>query len=197
MAKISALTQERAATASERDKSERLVQEELREKDVLLQAKESSIGEIEEQLTAKVDLLEHQLAEKHRLLESSGAELGELRSQIYVLTERVGEVEGAKFRAEAQLHEERNRASAGRAQSEPNHPLSRRDLNDEAHALDDLLKERDELLRARDRLIQELMVELKEKKSQLAKHEIEVWQGIERRGAWKHRLSKFGIRLKD
>ena len=70
-------------------------------------------------------------------------------------------------------------------------------MNDEAHALDDLLKERDELLKARDRLIQELMVELKEKKSQLAKHEIEVWQGIERRGAWKHRLSKFGIRLKD
>ena len=41
------------------------------------------------------------------------------------------------------------------------------------------------------------MVELKEKKSQLAKHEIEVWQGIERRDVWKHRLSKFGIRLKD
>ena len=121
-------TQERAETASERDKSERLVQEELREKNVLLQAKESSIGEIEEQLTAKVEVLEHQLAEKQRLLESSGAELGELRSQIYVLTERVGEVEGAKFRVEAQLHEERNRAKVDRAQPEPNHPLSPREL---------------------------------------------------------------------
>ncbi len=41
------------------------------------------------------------------------------------------------------------------------------------------------------------MTELKEKKTQLARHEIEVWQGIERRGVWKHRLSKVGIRLKD
>jgi hypothetical protein len=41
------------------------------------------------------------------------------------------------------------------------------------------------------------MTELKEKKTALARHEIEVWQGIERRGAWKHRLSKIGIRLKD
>ncbi len=197
LAKVSALTQERAELASERDKSERLVQEELREKNVLLQAKESSIGEIEGQLTAKVQSLEHQLAQKQKLLESSGAELGELRSQIYVLTERMGEVEGAKHRVEAQLHEERNRVSESRAESELNHPVTRRELTGEANALDDLMKERDQLLKARDKLIQELMVELKEKKSQLAKHEIEVWQGIERRDAWKHRLSKFGIRLKD
>ncbi|MEA2659908.1 MAG: hypothetical protein QOF64_2507 [Candidatus Binatota bacterium] len=197
LAKVSALTQERAELASERDKSERLVQEELREKNVLLQAKESSIGEIEGQLTAKVESLEHQLAQKQKLLESSGAELGELRSQIYVLTERMGEVEGAKHRVEAQLHEERNRMEKARAESELNHPVTRRELTGEAQALDDLMKERDQLLKARDKLIQELMVELKEKKSQLAKHEIEVWQGIERRDVWKHRLSKFGIRLKN
>jgi hypothetical protein len=59
------------------------------------------------------------------------------------------------------------------------------------------MTERDELLKARDKLIQDLMGELKEKKTQLAKHEIEVWQDIERRGAWKQRLSKFGIRLRD
>ena len=53
------------------------------------------------------------------------------------------------------------------------------------------------MLKARDKLINDLMTELKEKKSQLAKHEIDVWQGIERRGVWKHRLSKIGIRLKD
>jgi hypothetical protein len=46
-------------------------------------------------------------------------------------------------------------------------------------------------------LIQNLMTELKDKKTQLARQEIEVWQKIERREAWKHRLSKFGIRLKD
>jgi hypothetical protein len=53
------------------------------------------------------------------------------------------------------------------------------------------------LLQARDKLIQNLMTELKDKKTQLARQEIEVWQKIERREAWKHRLSKFGIRLKD
>lgn len=197
LAKVNTLTQERAELASERDKSERLMQEELREKNALLQAKESSIDEIEGQLTAKVQALEHQLAQKQKLLESSGADLGELRSQISVLTERMGEVEGAKHRVEAQLHEERNRASESRAESELNHPVTRRELTGEAHALDDLMEERDQLLMARDKLIQELMVELKEKKSQLAKHEIEVWRGIERRDVWKHRLSKFGIRLKD
>lgn len=63
--------------------------------------------------------------------------------------------------------------------------------------MDTLLSEREELLKARDNLIQNLMTELKEKKTQLARHEIEVWQGIERRDLWKHRLSKVGIRLKD
>jgi hypothetical protein len=63
--------------------------------------------------------------------------------------------------------------------------------------MNSLMTERDELLKARDKLVQDLMSELKEKKAQLARHEIEVWQGIERRGAWKHRLSKIGIRLKD
>ncbi|HVO91976.1 MAG TPA: hypothetical protein VMT22_04000 [Terriglobales bacterium] len=197
MTKISALTQERAELASERDKSDRLLQDELREKSALLQAKESSIGEVEEQLTAKIQSLEHQIAEKQQLLESSGAELSELRSQIYMLTERMGELEGAKFRAESQLQEERNRARQARSEAHANHAVAGRQANGEAHALDDLVKERDDLLQARDKLIQELMIELKEKKAQLAKHEIEVWQDIERRGAWKHRLSKFGIRLKD
>jgi hypothetical protein len=63
--------------------------------------------------------------------------------------------------------------------------------------LETLLNEREQLLQARDKLIDNLMVELKEKKTQLARQEIEVWQKIERREAWKHRLSKIGIRMKD
>jgi hypothetical protein len=31
----------------------------------------------------------------------------------------------------------------------------------------------------------------------LARREIAVWQKIQRRDAWKHRLSKFGVKLKD
>ena len=62
-------------------------------------------------------------------------------------------------------------------------------LNGEAHGLETLLSEREQLLQARDKLIQNLMTELKEKKTQLAKQEIEVWQKIERREAWKYSLS--------
>jgi hypothetical protein len=124
--------------------------------------------------------------------------LGELRSQVYLLSERLGEAEGAKLHAETLLQEERSKAGeaqlpaklapAGDAHNGP---------NGESDGLDRLVSERDELLKARDKLIQDLMTELKEKKTALARHEIEVWQGIERRGAWKHRLSKIGIRLKD
>ena len=59
-----------------------------------------------------------------------------------------------------------------------------------------LLNEREQLLKARDKVINDLMSELKEKKTLLAKQEIEVWKSIERRAAWKHRLSKIGIRIK-
>jgi chromosome segregation ATPase len=198
MAKVSELTQERAEVASERDKSDRLVQEELREKSALLQAKESSIGEVKEQMSTKIQSLERQLMEKQKVLESSGTELGELRSQVYVLTERLGEAEGAKVRAESLLHEERKKAEHAQFFAEPAAPQNAHNrLNGESHGLDRLVSERDELLKARDKLIQDLMSELKEKKTALAKHEIEVWRGIERRDAWKHRLSKIGIRLKD
>jgi hypothetical protein len=197
MAKVSELTQERAELASERDKSDRLMQEELREKSALLQARESSIGEVEGQMGVKIQSLERQLMEKQKLLESSGTELGELRSQVYVLTERLGEAEGAKVRAESLLHEERNKAEHAQFFAEPAPQNAHNRPNGESHGLDRLVSERDELLKARDKLIQDLMNELKEKKTALAKHEIEVWQGIERRDAWKHRLSKIGIRLKD
>jgi hypothetical protein len=71
------------------------------------------------------------------------------------------------------------------------------EVNGEAGGLETLLSEREQLLQARDKLIQNLMTELREKKTQLARQEIEVWQKIERREAWKHRLSKIGIRIKD
>lgn len=198
MAKVAELTQEQAELAAQQEKSQRMVREELREKSALLEAKESSIGEVEEQLTARIQTLERQLNEKHKMLESSGAELGDLRGQIYSLTERLGEAEGAKLRAEALLQEERSKASAAQLEAEAAvRPSAPTELNGENRGLHRLENERDELLKARDKLIQDLMNELKEKKAALAKHEIEVWQDIERRGAWKHRLSKFGIRLKD
>jgi hypothetical protein len=106
------------------------------------------------------------------------------------------ESEAAKAQLEDLLQQERDHAdralvvmpSAEQNGEEPVNGDGRRDT---------LLSEREELLKARDKLIQNLMTELKEKKTQLARQEIEVWKGIERREAWKHRLSKFGIRLKN
>jgi hypothetical protein len=60
-----------------------------------------------------------------------------------------------------------------------------------------MLSEKEELLKANGEKLERLESELKEKRKELARHEIEVWQQIEKRGLWKRRLSKFGISLKD
>jgi hypothetical protein len=52
-------------------------------------------------------------------------------------------------------------------------------------------------MKTRDEKIERLESELKEKRTELARHEIEVWQAVERRSQWKRRLSKFGIPMKD
>ncbi|HMA80408.1 MAG TPA: hypothetical protein VKR81_05940, partial [Candidatus Binatia bacterium] len=171
-----------------------LLQEELREKSVLLQSKDSSIDELEARFSGRMDSLERQVAEKQRLLEASGTELGELRAQMNAMAERLEEAEEAKAGLETLLEQERS-------SSEKSLAVIRSDGEEEAdgkdHGLDTLLNEREELLKKRDNLIQNLMTELKEKKTQLAQQEIQVWKDIERREAWKHRLAKVGIRLKD
>jgi hypothetical protein len=64
-------------------------------------------------------------------------------------------------------------------------------------ALENLLSEKEDILKHNDEKIEKLELELKEKRKELARHEIEVWQDIEKRGLWKRRLAKFGISLKD
>jgi hypothetical protein len=63
--------------------------------------------------------------------------------------------------------------------------------------LESMLSEKEEILKANDEKMQRLEAELKEKRKELARHEIEVWQDIEKRELWKRRLAKFGISLKD
>jgi chromosome segregation ATPase len=195
MSKVNELTQKLNEAAVERERADRLLQEEVREKTAQLQSRESSLDELEERFGGRIDSLESQIEDKQRLLEASGAELGDLRAQINAMQERLIETEAAKAHLEDLLQREREEdkslivmPSAQQNGEEPVNGDGRRDT---------LLSEREELLKARDKLIQNLMTELKEKKTQLARQEIEVWKGIERREAWKHRLSKFGIRLKD
>jgi chromosome segregation ATPase len=197
MSKVNELTHKLSVTEVERERAERLAQEELREKAALLQSKEASITELEERFGGRVDSLERQIAEKHKLLEAKGAELHELRAQMNTMAERLNEAESAKVNLEGLLQQERSEADKALVVTGTVENQAGDRINGGANGLDTLLNEREQLLQARDKLIHNLMTELKEKKTQLAKQEIEVWKNIERREAWKHRLSKIGIRLKD
>jgi DNA repair exonuclease SbcCD ATPase subunit len=197
MSKVSELAEKLSERDADRERSDRLLQEELREKTALLQSRETSIDELEERVKGRAEALERQLAEKQKLLEANGAELSDLRSQFNSLTIRLNEAELANVRLEGLLQIERTNTDKALVAVSASEEDGDAKLNGESQALETLLSEREQLLHARDKLIQDLMTELKEKKTQLARQEIEVWQKIERREAWKHRLSKFGIRMKD
>jgi chromosome segregation ATPase len=107
MSKVSSLTGQVGELEAARDRSERLFQEEVREKTALLEAKESSIGDIEERLSTRVKALERQLSDKQQMLESSGSELSEARAQMLAMSERLKEIETAKDEIEHLLREER------------------------------------------------------------------------------------------
>lgn len=193
MAKVGELTQKLGEIRSEREHSDVLLQEELREQSVLLQSKDFSIGELEDRLGARIEALERQVAEKQRLLEASGAEVSELRSRMNEMMEQLEEAEATKAGLENLLDQERNQSEKSLMVIGQN---GEKGLEGDGRGLDTLLSEREELLKKRDNLIQNLMSELKEKKTQLARQEIQVWKDIERREAWRHRLAKIGIRMK-
>jgi len=202
IAKVSSLAGQVAELESARGRTERQLQDELREKDALLETRNADLDDLEERLSSRLKTQERQLNDKQKLLEATSVEMGDMRAQMSVLDEQLKESENAKVWLENALHEERNKESQALIVADNLQPAVLGDgdaaaENGEADGLDNLRSEREALLKARDKLINDLMGELKEKKSQLAKHEIEVWQGIERRGVWKHRLSKIGIRLKD
>ncbi|MBM2803960.1 MAG: hypothetical protein HW419_1853, partial [Deltaproteobacteria bacterium] len=197
MSKMSSLAGQVAELEAARERSERLLQEEVREKSALLEAKESAIGDMEERLSGRVKKLERQLNEKQQLLESGGNELNDARAQMLDMSERLQEVETARTELEGMLREERQKNDKGLMVLAPEGEELAAGANGHGSGLESLISERDELVKTRDKLITDLMTELKDKKTQLARHEIDVWQGIERRGVWKHRLSKIGIRLKD
>lgn len=197
MSKVSSLAGHVTELEAARERSERLLQEEVREKSALLASKESAIGDIEVRLSGRVKTLEHELNEKQQLLESGGSELSDARAQMLAMSERLKELETAKAELEGMLHEEQQKNDKALMVMESKGESLGEGANGHSNGIEDLISEREELLKTRDKLITDLMTELKDKKTQLARHDIEVWQGIERRGVWKHRLSKIGIRLKD
>jgi len=83
--------------------AEGVLQEEIRRKEEVLQAKDVAIKELEEGLNAKVYAVESHLREKEELLKSRDGQLEALRSEVTAL---MAEIESVNKQAEGMLQEE-------------------------------------------------------------------------------------------
>src|SRR5437764_6621633 len=93
-------------TGVARTPADRLLRDEIRNKNEILQAKDAAIKDLEQRLSAKTRLWENQLRERDGHLKSVAAELENFRSEITDLSGRLGESEAAKKRAEDRLQGE-------------------------------------------------------------------------------------------
>jgi chromosome segregation ATPase len=175
-----------------------LLQDELQKKARVLQEKESLVRELKESTDKTVDVLKHQLDARESLLKNRDAELAALRSEIATVSSRLHESGAAKEQAERLLQAERSKA---KRQSQARTQISAvTDSQESLMTVQDLksrLSEKDPVSNTPEGRIQKLEADLKEKKTQLARYEIQIRQYMERRNLWKRRLAKFGITLKD
>ena len=187
-AELDALRAQLTKMGSSKKEFEDLLRQELSKAKDVLEAKSSTIKELEERLDKTVKALEHQRREQETLLTSRDRELATLRSEVGALKIQLSKPGPATERAQGQPQEN----PANQSLMKDFEESSKRVL-----ALESMLSEKEDLLKANDERMERLESELKEKRKELARHEIEVWQDIERRGLWKRRLAKFGISLKD
>ena len=87
-------------------RAETLLQNELRRKEEMLEARDSTIKELKENLNAKIHDLRNQPSEKEDLLKSRDGQLEQLRSKVNALTRPLTEIESAKERTETLLQDE-------------------------------------------------------------------------------------------
>ncbi|MBI3066822.1 MAG: hypothetical protein HYY82_18025 [Deltaproteobacteria bacterium] len=168
--------------ASSNEEARRLLADELKKLRPALEAKDATIKALEEKWTTTVRPLEERVDGQETLLKQRAAQIEALRSELDTLKTQLAETgsvsepaEGARVRRTKEFEESMKRV----------------------RTLERSLRETGDLMKARDEKIERLESELKEKRAELAKHEIEVWQAVERRSQWKRRLSKFGIPMKD
>jgi chromosome segregation ATPase len=188
MTELDALRSQLTKMGSSQQEVETLLRQELGKAKAALEAKDSNIKELEERSRKAVNTLEHQLREQEKLLTSRDGELAALRSEVGTLKTRLSKAGPATERAEG-LQQGKTANEGVMKQLEESSKRTR--------FLESMLSEKEELLKANGEKLERLESELKEKRKELARHEIEVWQAIEKRGLWKRRLSKFGISLKD
>jgi chromosome segregation ATPase len=185
---LDALKAQLTKMGSSKKEFEDLLRQELNKAKDVLEAKSSTIKELEERLDKTVRTQEHQRREQETLLSSRERELATLRSEVGELKTRLSKTGPATTRA------------PGQSQESPANQSLMKDLEESSkrvRALESMLSEKEDLLKANDERMERLESELKEKRKELARHEIQLWQDIERRGLWKRRLAKFGISLKD
>ena len=187
-AELDALRSQLTKMGAAKQDVEDLLRNELGKTKAVLEAKDSTIKELEESLNKSVKRLETQLRERDTLLRSRDGELEALRSEVGTLKTRLTKMASAPVRTEGLLQEKLSNETTLKELQEGSKRI---------RALESLLSEKEEILKANDERMERLESEIKEKRKELARHEIGVWRQIEKRGLWKRRLSKFGISLKD
>jgi chromosome segregation ATPase len=187
-AEMDALRSQLTKMGAAKQDVEDLLRNELGKTKTVLEAKDSTLKELEEGLSKSVKRLENQLRERDTLLSSRDGELEALRSEVVTLKTRLTKMASAPVRTEGLRQEKLSNETTLRELEEGSKRI---------RALESLLSEKEEILKHNDEKMERLESDLKEKRKELARHEIGVWQQIEKRGLWKRRLSKFGISLKD
>src|SRR5262249_19088630 len=131
---------------------------------------------------------ENQLRERDALLSNRGGEVEALRSEVGTLKARLTKMASAPVRIESLPQEKHSNEATLKEMEEGSKRI---------RALENLLSEKEEILKQKEKKIKKSKLKIKKKKKERPRHEIEVWQDIEKRGLWKRRLAKFGISLKD
>ncbi len=163
------------------------LQEELRVTTETLQSKDSILKELENSSTQLTANLKKEISEHTELLRHRDEELEALRSTLHAPNAQSEGIESA----------DRHREVVDLTMEIESTANTLETRSERFAALENAMHDKDDLLKIRDEKIARLESELKEKRAELAKHEITVWQACERRALWKQRLAKFGISLKD
>ena len=144
--KVNTLRERLTALGTAKKQTENVLQQQLKKKTELLQAKDAAMKELQESLSTKVHALEGQLKEKEKLLEDRDAELEVLGSETNSLTESGS----ARKRAQSLLLQElQNRTELLQAKDAVVKELQER-LNTTVHALENARSELETLTKQRD-----------------------------------------------
>jgi chromosome segregation ATPase len=144
--KVNTMRERLAALGSAKKQTENVLQQQLKKKTELLQAKDAAMKELQESLSTRVHALEGQLKETEKLLEDRDAELEALGSETNSLTE----TRSARKRAQSLLLQElQNRTELLQAKDAVVKELQER-LNATVHALESARSELETLMKQRD-----------------------------------------------